>query len=524
MNNGRNNLLSFIRDHVSKRAGNFPNDSMGPKQAQTMGDPGRETPFRLPVLRTWKQRILKVSVSKSLDFEFSPANRFQEEGVFWGPGAQRPNALTLPMRRATNRLYDVSQETVHRNRSQGVQIPFIRSLKEFDSPMEVRNPFPHSLPGKRSPRIPFFGPVHFEIPRVVQGSFNAQDTAFLVIDLKRVRLEFVLQTDSFRAVAIVTDHLSLKVSVGFLAPKTKDIFAAKCGNPPADQSRINPSQGGGRPEQDIGCPFTLVGRPIVGRPIGGQHFFVSRVQLPGDPIQDLGPIRFQLLIHQTLGLRDILNPRETVLTSLVAEADPVHLAGQPFPAIQTNLDGEREPALDTRMHEPKNGIDPVMIEKQAFPSPGLEFQFLLLGIPEYFVTLARLHRGQNTNQSLLDSVLLGNLPSHLLFARLGRVQVQQRTVQFLGLLAGGRFQLFTLFFEEGAQVFQQNSNVPEIVQHSALYGQNPQGPTQNQTVETTQWTDDIFCILLYKLIHGVLLEVGVVEDSNHTRRKTPFPY
>jgi hypothetical protein len=30
--------------------------------------------------------------------------------------------------------------------------------------------------------------------------------------------------------------------------------------------------------------------------------------------------------------------------------------------------------------------------------------------------------------------------------------------------------------------------------------------------------------LLYKLIHGVLLEVGVVEDSNHTRRKTPFPY
>jgi hypothetical protein len=65
MNNGRNNLLSFIRDHVSKRAGNFPNDSMGPKQAQAMGDPGRETPFRLLVLRIWKQMIPKVSVSKS---------------------------------------------------------------------------------------------------------------------------------------------------------------------------------------------------------------------------------------------------------------------------------------------------------------------------------------------------------------------------------------------------------------------------------------------------------------------------
>lgn len=526
MKNGRNNLLPFFCNDVSERAWNFPNDSMGPKQTQAMRDPGRETPFYLSILGRWEQMIPKVSISKSLDFKFSSANRFQEEGVFWGPGAKRPNALTFPMRRATNRLHNVSQRAVHRNRSQGIQIPFIRGLREFSSSMEVGNPFAHSLPGKGSLRVSLFGPIHFKIPGVVQGGFHAQDTALFIIDFQGVRLEFVLQTDSFRAVPIVTDHLSQEVSVGFLAPKTEDILAAKRGNPPADQSRINPGQGGGRAEEDIGGPFTLVGRPIVGRPIGGQHFFLSRVQLPGNPIQDLGPIRFQLLSHQPLGLVDILNPRETVLTSLVGKVDPVHLAGQPFPAIETNLNGEREPALDAGMHEPKNGVDPVMIEKQTLPPPRLEFQFLLPGIPEYFITLARLHRGQNTNQAFRDSVLLGDLPSHFLFVRLGRVQIQKGPVQFSGLSAGGRFQLFTLFFEEGTQVFQQNPDVPEIVPHSALHGQNPQGPSQNQTVEPTQMTDDIFLILLYKLFHGALFlsAVGVVEDSNHTRRTTPFPY
>jgi len=522
MNDGRDNLPSLFGQDIAKGTRDLTNDSMGTKQAQAMGDACREAPLGWEVMLTWKEVVAKVPVSKALDVELSPADRFQEEGVLFGPGAKRTESLALPMGWAANRRNDLPQETVYLNRSECVQVPFIGSLRELGPAMEVGDPFTHSLPGRGTPGVPFFGAVNFKVARVIQGGLDAQNASFLVIDFNGVGLEFMLQTYAFRALGIMADDFSLEIAVEFLAQESHNLLAAKSGNAAAHQNWIDFGQGGGGWEHNIRSPFTLVRRPVVIHTVRGQHFFVGRVESPGNGPESGGPVGLQLLIHEPLGLGDIFNPGETVLAPLVAKADPVHLAGQPFPPIQADLEGKGKPTLKATVHEPKPGIHPVMVEKEAFSDPRLKFQLLLFFIPEDFVALTRLNRGQDTNQSLAQAILLGYLPGHLLLAPLWGGQIQDGTMQSLRLGQRGSFQLFAFLFTEAGKIFHMNSYEPEVVKHPAFDSQSSQSASQDQTVEPTQMADDILFILLYKPIHGVLLGVGVVEDSNHIPGVTPF--
>jgi len=522
MNNSCDNLPSFIGQNIAKGARDFTNDSMCAQQAQAMGDACREAPLGREVMLNWEEVVAKVPVSKALDVELSPADRFQQFGILYRPGAKRAESLALPMGRATNRLDDLPQETVYLNRSECVQVPFIRGLRELGPAMEVGNPFAHSLPGRRAIGVSFLGAVNFKVPGVVQGGFDTQNASFFVIDFDGVGLEFMLQAYAFRALGIMADDFSLEIAVGFLAQESHNILATKSGNAAAHQNRVDLGQGGRGWEHNIRSPFTLVRRPIVIHVIGSQHSFVGRVESPSEGLESGRPVGLQLLIHQSLGFLDIFNPGETVLASSVAEASPFHLTGQPFSAVYADLDGKGKPTLNAAVHESKAGIHPVMIEKEAFSDPRLKFQLLLLFVPEHLVTLARLDSGQNTNQSLAEAILLGDLLGHLFLAGLGGGQIQDGAMQSLRLRQRGGFQLFTFLFTEAGKVFHLSSYEPEVVKHPTFDSQSSQSASQDQTVEPTQMADDILFILLYKLIHGVLLGVGVVEDSNHIPRVTPF--
>ena len=50
-----------------------------------------------------------------------------------------------------------------------------------------------------------------------------------------------------------------------------------------------------------------------------------------------------LLVHRLLCSVRVLQPREAIVPPHGAQAGRVRRAGQPFPAVQTNLDGEGEP-------------------------------------------------------------------------------------------------------------------------------------------------------------------------------------
>jgi hypothetical protein len=238
---------------------------------------------------------------------------------------------------------------------------------------------------------------------------------------------------------------------------------------------------------------------------------MGRIEPAGDRVENRRPGGPQLGIHQGLGFGEIFDPGEAVIFPLVAQTGPIHLAGQPFPAIETNLDGEGEPALDSGVHEPEDGIVPVMVEKQAFAPAGVEFQFFRLPVPIQLIALTGLHGSQDADQAFFDPILLGNLSGYFFLVDLGGIQVHNGTFWALGLGAGGGFQLGALLLREFTEVFQEDPHMPEGVKHSTFNCQNSQSAPQDQTIEATQMADDIFLVLLYKLFHGVLLGLGFLR-------------
>ena len=50
----------------------------------------------------------------------------------------------------------------------------------------------------------------------------------------------------------------------------------------------------------------------------------------------------------------------------VIQTGSLHLSRQPFPSVEANLDGEREPGLNAGIEKAENGMDLVVVEEQAF--------------------------------------------------------------------------------------------------------------------------------------------------------------
>jgi hypothetical protein len=128
---------------------------------------------------------------------------------------------------------------------------------------------------------------------------------------------------------------------------------------------MQPSQRGRFPKHHIAGPLALIRRPVVAQRILGEHLVVDGIELAGNPIQQPGPVHSQLAVHQLLRLPPVLHPGKAVVLPPVAQPCAVHLARQPFPPAQADLDGKRKPGLDARVHEPEHRVQEVVIQKQA---------------------------------------------------------------------------------------------------------------------------------------------------------------
>ena len=118
-------------------------------------------------------------------------------------------------------------------------------------------------------------------------------------------------------------------------------------------------------EHDVGGPFALVGGPVVLHREAGKHRGMLRVQAARDAVQQCRPVGAHLAVHHSLGPVRVLQPGEAVVPPLVAQPGGIHAACQPLPAVQADLDAEREPGLDARVHEAEARMDLIVVEIQA---------------------------------------------------------------------------------------------------------------------------------------------------------------
>ena len=84
------------------------------------------------------------------------------------------------------------------------------------------------------------------------------------------------------------------------------------------------------------------------------------------PLSSLGPLGFELTIHQALSLAPVGNPRKAVVLLQVFETSGLHLSCQPFSAVEADLNGEGKPGLDAGIEEAEDGMNLVVVEEQTF--------------------------------------------------------------------------------------------------------------------------------------------------------------
>ena len=181
---------------------------MGAKHTKPVTDAGGQTPFCLRIMTSGKDSLPNVTISKSVDIEFASTDYFQKGCIFFGPWTKGTNPLAFPTNRAANRLDDLTQQTIHFDRGKGIQIALIRCFRYLCSPMQIGNAFTHSLPRTRAVRIPLLWTINLKIAGTVYCGLDAKDTALSVINFYRVCFEFMLDSDAFGPMFIMTDDFT----------------------------------------------------------------------------------------------------------------------------------------------------------------------------------------------------------------------------------------------------------------------------------------------------------------------------
>src|SRR6266567_842464 len=149
-----------------------------------------------------------------------------------------------------------------------------------------------------------------------------------------------------------------------LSQKPHQVGAGKIQHAVLEEAGREPLQSSGT-EYDISCPFTLVHGPVIIRLKLAEDLIVQWVEAPRERRQFVFPVSFHLVVEKLLGARIVFNPGEAVILSNVAQAFLVHTPGQPFPAIDVDMNTERKPGLNARVHPAQFRVDQVMVKRQA---------------------------------------------------------------------------------------------------------------------------------------------------------------
>src|ERR1700751_2682382 len=107
------------------------------------------------------------------------------------------------------------------------------------------------------------------------------------------------------------------------------------------------------------------------------------------------PIDLGLPLGQLLSFLPILDCDKTVFASTIPNPSSIQLSGSPLPSIETEINGKRKPTLYPCMHETKNRVQKVVVEKEALTQFEHKVDLFTLALTAHRIRLARLNRRKN---------------------------------------------------------------------------------------------------------------------------------
>lgn len=168
-------------------------------------------------------------------------------------------------------------------------------------------------------------------------------------------------------------------------------------------------------------------------------------------VEKAAPIALRQPIHELLCLLQVRNVGKAIVSLGVANPSPVHLARQPFASVEANLNRERQPSLQSDMHQAKLAVLIVVIKVQALSFLRKQFQMLRRRIFLQVKRLPWLDTSKDTDQTFSDPLLLPNLQPQFFFRYLRRLQVLVGSSQFAGSVLGLLYDPFATAFPHRPQ-------------------------------------------------------------------------
>jgi hypothetical protein len=255
-------------------------------------------------------------------------------------------------------------------------------------------------------------------------------------------------------------------------------------------------------EHYIGSVFALANAPVVSPEVESLFGFNDRIQATREAVEEALPLSFTKAIHQPLGCADVFNVGEAIISFGIPDTRPVHLPREPFPSIYTDLYAERQPSLQSDMHQPKVAINVIEIDVQTLALFPLQSQFLCRPVSPNGERLARLNTRQNTYQASCDLVSIHYLASDVFLRPCRRFNVEVRTFVFYGKRFSVRLDLSRELLDELPEVFEQYSLDRQEYLQPFYITDRSQRTCKQDAVKTCYSTGDAVLMPLQESLHG----------------------
>ena len=509
----RNNVSTFFSDDVTVRVRDFCDQAMRAQQPQATSHRRHFSALLLFVLGRRVEMETQVTIAKPVERKFPTIDDRHQFSVALPQWIKRSVTVSVPPYGPADLRGLLGEPGLHMDCSQSGQVSLGGCPTDFRAAMKVRDAAAQFAPALRASRTFLRRAKAAEISRFINRGLNAQDTA-LVIAFKRVFIDPVLDPYAVRPATPIALHV-LETYLCRAVHKPQHLFTAKGHHGVVHQGGINACKSGPVTKHHISCVLGLGRRPVVVTLNGTANLSVQRMALLEQRPQKYGPVGAVLLIHQRLGTRHIANPRKTVVLSLIAKLRLIHLAGQPFSSVETNLNQKRKPALQPKVQKSQLFMHPVKVQVDALAPFKSKLKLSGETIAAQKPGAARLDATKHSNKPQLNLVTLLDLSSLILLACATGVKIKHRPVMPRRQIHCRLAHTSRQRGGEGFKIFPQNSCLPQVLFHHRLVIETSKRALQSQSIPTVQNSDDIACVTSYKGMRNLFRQCIVYRRHEH---------
>lgn len=228
---GGEDVPSIGGDRVAVGGVDFTDETVSAEQTELAGNAGGPA---FGLVRGIGGRIeekgLQVAVTESVDGELTMTDSFKEGGVFVGPGAQGANTLVVPGGGLTETTHHLAQRDRGVHGGEGIDITLVGSLGDLGTAVDIGDAFAQGEPVLGSGGLVFGVAKHFKGRGVVDGGFDAEDGALLVVEFNGVLSETMFDANAFGAVFEVGDDFALIRAMNLATEEAHDVRTGEGGH------------------------------------------------------------------------------------------------------------------------------------------------------------------------------------------------------------------------------------------------------------------------------------------------------